>query len=419
MKRIIVNGGKKLYGEVQIPVAKNSILPILAATVLCNEKTCLKNVPMLADTISIIEILKSIGMKVEKNHSDLWVSTGKTLNCNISNKLMQSMRSSIFFLAPLIVRCKTVKVINPGGCKIGDRPIDIHLAGLQAMGVEVIKGKDGSVVCKAENGLQGANFKLRLPSVGATETLLMAAATAKGETVLENVATEPEVEDLANFLNTAGAKIYGAGTDKITIIGVEKLNGCSYTPIPDRITATTILAAVAITGGKVRLQGVKPFHITKFLEILVSAGVKLSIENDSLTIISDGNLKSIGNVKTGVYPLLATDAAPILAAMLLTSKGESVIDDTIFTNRFKCGKQFNKLKANTKNINTAIKVDGVAQLKGARLKAQDLRGGAALVVAALAAKGKSTISGYEFINRGYQDITQIFKQIGADINLIN
>ena len=302
MKRIIIKGGNQLFGSVEIPVAKNSVLPILAATILCEGETAICQVPKLSDSLSATKILQTLGADV------LWKDKKVVINCDdatgyeISEDLMQTMRSSIFFLAPLLVRCGKVKITRPGGCDLGDRPIDIHLSGLQALGTTVEEYPDGTVICTAPTGLVGTDYTLRLPSVGATETLIMAAAKAQGTTVLRNVACEPEIIDLADFLIACGANIKGAGTKVITIKGVPKLWGIVYTPIPDRITVATIMCAVALVGGNVKIKSSRPFHIDALRDLLCSAGANIVDIKEGLCIKCNKRIKGLGSLQTGTYP---------------------------------------------------------------------------------------------------------------------
>lgn len=409
-----MNGGKKLYGTANVSAAKNSVLPILAACALTKNGCTVKNAPRLSDTAAAVEILRFLGCDVsfEKNITVL----PQNLKSEIPRDLMKSMRSSIFFLAPMLCVTGMARISYPGGCDLGARPIDIHLAGLEKMGAEISVHSDGTVECTAPNGLSGCEFTLRLPSVGASETLLMAASTASGTTVLHNAAKEPEICDLADFLNACGAEITGAGTDTITIKGKNVLAGCEYTPMPDRIITSTIACAVTAAGGTVFAKNAKYSHIEALANILRPCGVSLAPENGGVLISCEKRAYAAGNVKTGTYPEFATDCAPLLAAAMLCADGATKITDTVFEKRFSCAEGFVRLGANAQVNGNSVAIRGVEKLYGANLRATDLRGGAALVIAALAAKGQSIITGCGFIDRGYENISNMFLRLGADIS---
>ncbi|MDD3430130.1 MAG: UDP-N-acetylglucosamine 1-carboxyvinyltransferase [Oscillospiraceae bacterium] len=414
MTELVVKGGRPLNGTALVPAAKNSVLPLMAASLLVHGVVHLKQVPMLADVKTSMDILQSLGAKVAWTEEKLSICADGLTSEVLEQQQMSAMRSSIFYVAPLLCRQGRVEFGPPGGCKLGSRPIDIHLDGLKALGAKV-QENEHTITCTAPKGLTGCYFKLRLPSVGATETLLMAACTAKGKTTLANVATEPEVCDLAVFLNSCGAKITGAGTGVIHIIGVPQLVGCTYIPMPDRITATTLLCAVAATGGSVDILNARIFHLCPVIAALRSAGAQINQpEKDVLRITVKEPLCGIGKISTAPYPGFATDASPLLAAALLTA-GDTTIKDTIFENRFACARQFNKMGAKTSVRRNCIKIEPVCGLHGAKVKAPDLRGGAAIVIAALAATGESRIRGLEHIERGYADIAGLFRALGAEI----
>ncbi len=414
MEKIAICGQKKLCGSVKIQGAKNSVLPILAATLLTDGVCNLKNAPRLSDVSSCALILERLGAKISLGDDVLTVKRNKNLESNISKDLMSSMRSSVFFLAPLISRTGIAAVYLPGGCVLGERPIDMHLDGLRKMGVN-IRYVDEKILCYAENGLFGTEHLLRFPSVGATETLLMAGVLAKGRTVIRNAAREPEVVDLAMFLKAAGADIVGEGTDVITIVGVERLNGCRYTIIPDRIETATFLCAAAATGGSVEVTDTRPEHVLPLCELLQKSGAQITYGNNSISLCSDAPLKGLGYIKTEVYPGFATDAAPLLAAVMLTSQGETVISDTIFTDRFRCALEFSKLGAKLMRKGNSLVIEGTHDLFGNTIRAGDLRGGAALLIAALAAKGDSVLEDSGFIRRGYENVVASYQKLGAQV----
>ena len=417
MESLHITGGKGLCGSVRIPGAKNSVLPILAASILCHGTVTLRNVPQLSDVAASLQILNSLGCAATMTGDTIQVLTGENLCSAVPPHLMSLMRSSVFYLAPVLARTGRVTISQPGGCRLGARPIDIHLAGLCAMGAQVVKTETDTIVT-APNGLHGTEFRLRFPSVGATETLLMAAAVAQGYTVLHGVAAEPEIVDLAHFLQGAGAKISGAGTSTISIEGQELLLGTQHNIGPDRIVAATVLCAVAGCGGEALLQQCDPNHLQSVIELLQKAGCVFSASGrGSMCISSDGHLLGVGTVLTGVYPAFPTDVAPLLAAALLRSSGESVLNDIIFENRFACAKGFAALGAKVRCDEQSLHLTGTPQLQGAALAAEDLRGGAALCIAAMMAQGNSVVTGVPYIARGYENIAGLFSALGAQITL--
>ena len=414
VEEILVHGGRPLFGELEMPTAKNSILPILAAAVLTRGAVCIRRAPLLQDVETSMQLLAALGCPAVRAGQDLLLSCGGPVGDTVPRPLMAAMRSSIYYLAPMLARAGRARLSFPGGCRLGARPIDIHLEGLRAMGARVITEGD-QLECEAPDGLQGARFHLRFPSVGATETLMMAAAAARGETVLTGVAREPEIRDLADFLNACGGKVRGAGTGRIIIRG-GPLHGCEYTPIPDRITAQTVLCAGAICGGELLLRRTPFEPVRPLADFLAQAGCKVRrLDHDRVSLVSDGRLSALGELSTGVYPSFATDAGPLLAAAMLTADGTTRLRETIFTNRFACSTQFSKMGADLRCQGSVLEIRGVLALRGARMEASDLRGGAALVIAALAAEGESRIGGMEYIRRGYEDIGGMFGALGAVI----
>ncbi len=416
MKDIIVEGKKCLNGSVEIPGAKNSALPLIAASVLFKTNVTLCNVPNLSDVKTAIEILNVLGCKTRFNKKTLSINASSVVNTCIPENLMQTMRSSLFFLAPILVRKKKACITTPGGCKLGSRPIDIHLDGLESMGAKVVCNDLGEITLTAKNGLKGTDFTLKFPSVGATETLIMAAVLATGKSVLRGVAKEPEIEDLIRFLQSGGAKIAGAKTDVLYIEGVKNLHEAQHTVCPDRITTSTVMCAVAACGGEVLVLNCNPEHVSSVFSYLNILGCQtINTGANSICVSSGGPKCGIGNVFTDIYPAFSTDAAPILMAACLRAKGQSVCTDTIFENRFACAKEFNALGANAKTNANKIIINGAGELYGAKITAHDLRGGAALVVAAMQANGISKISNTHFIARGYEDIVTLFNVLGANI----
>ena len=417
MESLHITGGKSLCGCVRIPGAKNSVLPILAASILCHGAVSLRNVPQLSDVAASLQILHSLGCEATMTGDTVQVLPGENLCSAVPPHLMRLMRSSVFYLAPVLARTGRAAISQPGGCRLGARPIDIHLAGLCAMGAQVTETETETIVT-APNGLHGTEFRLRFPSVGATETLLMAAATAKGYTVLHGVATEPEIVDLARFLQGAGAKISGAGTSTISVEGQELLLGTQHSIGPDRIVTATVLCAVAGCGGEVLVQQCDANQVKSVIELLQKAGCVFSASGrGSMCIASDGCLSGVGDVFTGVYPAFPTDAAPLVAAALLKARGETTLTDTIFENRFACAKGFAALGANVRCKKESLYLAGMQHLQGTALAAEDLRGGAALCIAAMMAQGDSIVTGVPYIARGYENIAALFAQLGAQITL--
>lgn len=409
-------GGKKLCGKLDLPTAKNSILPIMAASMLCTGEVILNDCPHISDVDVSIQILKALGCKASFVGKNIHINADNVEYTAIPSALMGAMRSSVFYLAPLLVRMGKVKFHTPGGCRLGIRPIDIHLDGLQHLGA-TITNYDDSTEIAAPNGLYGGDYTLRVPSVGATETLMMAAVKSRGDTVLRGAATEPEICDLAAFLNANGAKIKGAGTGVIQISPTKELGYSKpHTLNKDRITAATVLFAVAAVGGDVTVCGGDTQHYRATLRVLKDMGCELDIKNDSVHIFSDKRLIAQKHIYTDVYPAFCTDAAPLAAAALLTAQGESNVIDTIFENRFVCTSGFADLGANAVRNGRALCIQG-ARLYGADLEAPDLRGGAALAIAAMCADGESTLKGISHIKRGYEDFAGMFAGLGARIKL--
>lgn len=413
-----VRGGRPLTGEVRLPAAKNSVLPLLAACVLCSGPVLLRGVPPLADVRQSILLLRALGCRVEWRGEDLSILPPKQKpSGELPAGPVQAMRSSVFYLAPVLHAAGRVSMPMPGGCDLGPRPIDIHLDGLVRMGARVYWQQGTLCIESPPAGLHGADITLRLPSVGATETLLMAAVRAHGTTVLRGAACEPEITDLAAFLRGCGAHISGAGSPVIWVQGAVGLGGADHIPIPDRIVAATLAAAVAGAGGEVSMERCEGGALGPVLEVLRTAGCEVSGKGGRLCIARSGPLHGVGRVYTGVYPAFATDAAPVIAAGLLTAQGSSAFEDTIFENRFSCAEGFAAMGGQVRRAGRALEITGVRQLHGADAAAQDLRGGAALVVAALAAQGESRISGLSHIRRGYEDIGALFRGLGGMLEL--
>ena len=410
----IITGGRPLQGRVEVPAAKNSVLPLLAAALLCSGPVRLQNVPRLTDVEDCLALLWGVGCTAGWQGAELVVQ-GQPVRTDLAPEAAGRMRASILFCAPLLARLGRVSTVLPGGCRIGARPIDLHLQGLAQMGVRQLPAAPGRLVLYAPAGLRGAEICLAFPSVGATETLLLAAATAQGQTVLHGAAREPEITDLAAFLNACGGCVQGAGTDTIRVQGRRCLAGCTFAPVADRIIASTLACAAAAAGGWVELAGCAPGLYAPLLEILEQMGCTVERARDAAAISRFGALRGAGAVHTGPYPALATDAAPLLAAVMLCAQGESSLQDRVFEHRFACADGFAALGAKVRVAERTLYVQPAGALHGANLTAPDLRGGAALVLAALAARGSSRLGGTEFILRGYADLDRLLAGLGAQI----
>jgi UDP-N-acetylglucosamine 1-carboxyvinyltransferase len=412
-KTLVITGGRPLCGTVDVPSAKNSVLPLLAASVLCETPVRLKHVPQLSDVARCLAILETLGYVARQEGDDVTVRPDTIRTASLPAGPVGAMRASVLFLAPVLAKAGRVETGMPGGCRLGPRPIDIHLDGLVHMGATV-KWKADRLILEAPRGLRGVDYTLRFPSVGATETLLLAAARAHGPTVLRGVACEPEVRDLADFLSACGVHISGAGSSVICVSGAKSLQGTVFTPLPDRIVAATAACAAASAGGQAVLRRCDPFAFSPVLAALRQAGCEVDLRGpDEVMVARSGELKGIGRIFTGVYPAFPTDAAPLLAAALLSGHSESSIEDTVFENRFACATGFSALGANVSVSGRAIEIRPVERLHGAEVQASDLRGGAALAVAALAAQGETKIAEAEYILRGYEDIAQLLRDLGA------
>ena len=481
---LIITGGMPLNGTVHIPAAKNSVLPLLAAALLCNGTVRFLQVPHLADVDTSVELLQGAGCTARWQGSDITVQgvpstcrlapeaaarmrasilfcapllarlgrvetvrflqvphladvdtsvellqgagctarwqgsditvQGVPSTCRLAPEAAARMRASILFCAPLLARLGRVETVLPGGCRIGARPVDLHLSGLAQMGVHC-REEGARLILTAPAGLHGADITLGFPSVGATETLLLAAAAAQGETVLRGAAREPEISDLAAFLNRCGGCVQGAGTSTIRVQGRRMLYSCSFAPMADRIVASTLACACAAAGGRVELTGCRPETYAPLLEILEQMGCRVETGPESAVITRLGALHGAGRVFTGVYPALATDAAPLLAAAMLAADSASSIEDVVFERRFGCAEGFAAFGAAVQVQGRTLDIRPVRQLQGACARAADLRGGAALVVAALAARGRSRITDTGYIDRGYAGFAQMLAELGAQI----
>ncbi len=416
MAELLVLGGNTLNGKLKIGGAKNSILPILAASILTNKTVEIRDCPDIVDVRNMLKILELLGCGVEWNEDRLLIDTGTAERWDMPEDLAKVLRSSIFMLGPIVGRFKKALFYFPGGCEIGLRPIDMHLKGLRELNVHISE-EYGKIICEGSL-LKGAEIVLDYPSVGATENILMAAVFAEGRTVIRNAAREPEVVDLQNFINLMGGRVWGAGSSTITIEGVKSLGSVTYKAIPDRIVAGTYLVAAAITGGNVYLENVYPEHMYAILSKLKEAGCILDVGQSSIHIIGPKTPKEMQMIETLPYPGFPTDMQAQMFALATVCEGTSIIIENVFENRFKHAAELAKMGANiTIKDRTAI-VRGVNRLTGADINAKDLRAGAALVLAALRAEGISRISGLNYIQRGYEDLVGDLCSLGADLKTV-
>jgi len=414
MKSYIIEGGKKLEGTVKISGSKNASLPILAATILSEKTNKLYNVPQIKDTKTTLEILKLLGCKIKQNSGKIEINSKHITKTEIPEHLMREMRSTVIMAGALLGRFKEVTFSYPGGCDIGSRPIDLHINAFKKLGVEITE-EAGFIKCKA-NKIIGTNIDLDFPSVGATENIILATVLSTGSTTINNAAMEPEIIDMVQFLKKMGAKIQGEGTNQIIIDGVEKLSGVSYNIMPDRIEAGTILCAVAATGGNVTLDNVMPEHLTAVINKLEETGCKIEINNKKITLNAPKKLKSI-DIKTMTYPGFPTDLQQIFATMLVKASGTSIIVENIFESRYKYISELRKMGAKvTVEGKTAI-IKGTRKINATTVVCTDLRGGAALVIAGLMAKGKSRVENIGYIQRGYENLENKLGSLGAKIKL--
>ena len=415
MLNYIINGKQKLEGEVLISGSKNSALPIIAASILNGKIVKLYNVPQIEDTKMMIEILKSIGCKVKAQNSKIVIDSSSIKKCEIPDELMRKIRSSVILVGALLARFKKAIFSYPGGCDIGTRPIDLHLKGFEKMQIQIHQ-ENGKVNCKTEE-IVGDKINLDFPSVGATENLILASIFAKGTTTIENAAREPEIIDLQEFLNKMGAKVKGAGTSKIEIDGVKELKEVSYNIMPDRIEAGTFLCIGAATRGNIVLKGVEPLHLTPVIEKLEEANCKINIDKNEIEIIGPRRLKAV-DIKTMPYPGFPTDMQSIFATTMLLAKGTSVIIENIFENRFRYTQELIRMGAKiTVEGRTAI-IKGTRKITATKVKVPDLRGGAAMILAGLIANGETEIEDIRYILRGYENIDEKLRKLGAQIEIV-
>lgn len=412
MSKFIIQGGKKLEGEINISGSKNAALPIIAATVLNSGTTTLYNVPDIQDVNTMFEILKKIGATIKRKNNKIIINTNKVHTYEIPDDLMRQMRSSVILAGALIGKYHKAKFSCPGGCDIGSRPIDLHLKGFEKLGVD-IKEEYGEIYCNTEK-IIGAQIHLDFPSVGATENIILASCLGEGTTVITNAAREPEIADMIKYLNKMGAKINGAGTDKIEIIGVKRLSEVSYNIMPDRIEAGTYLVAGAITSGNIKLLNINSQHIEPILNKLDEANCRLNINKSEIEIIAPKRVKSV-DIKTMPYPGFPTDMQSIFGALLIMAKGTSVITENIFESRYKYAQELIRMGAKINVEGRTAIIKGTKRIQGANVVATDLRGGASLVVAGLYAKGITQVDNVHYILRGYEKMDEKLKKLGAQI----
>lgn len=419
MEKLIVKGGNRLVGAVKTSGAKNAVLPIIAASILGTTPSHLDEVPMLEDVHTISEVLKCLGLSVEcspeKNVLD--IDSTEITSYEAPYELVRTMRASFLVMGPLLARIGKARISMPGGCAIGARPIDIHLKGFEALGVKIEQGH-GYIEASAPEGLKGTSIYFDFPSVGATENIMMAASLADGTTILENVAEEPEIVDLANYLNKMGAKIRGAGTDTIRIEGVDKLHGADYTIIPDRIEAGTYMIAAAMTGGDVVVENVLPEHQKPLIAKLREAGAVVEEDIDKVRVIGQNPLKAV-SIKTLPYPGFPTDMQAQMMAMMVIAEGRSKVTETVFENRFMHVVELNRMGAQISTEGRSAVIDGPSKLTGCDVRATDLRAGAAMILAGLVAEGTTRIGDLHHIDRGYENIVAKLKNLGADIERVD
>ncbi|MDS9472266.1 UDP-N-acetylglucosamine 1-carboxyvinyltransferase [Sporosarcina pasteurii] len=420
MDKIIIKGGRKLSGNVRVEGAKNAVLPVLAAALLASEgKNVIRDVPNLSDVTTISAVLKSLNAKVETDadNNEVTIDSESTLFSEAQFEYVRKMRASILVMGPLLARNGFARVALPGGCAIGSRPIDQHLKGFEAMGAEITFGH-GFVEAKAENGLKGAKIYLDFPSVGATENIMTAAALAKGTTIIENAAKEPEIVNLANFINEMGGKVIGAGTDSIRIEGVSKLYGTTHHIIPDRIETGTFMVAAAITGGDIIIENAVPEHNAALISKMGEMGVNIVEVDEGVRVYAEYPLKSV-DLKTMPHPGFPTDMQSQMMALMLTATGTGVITETVFENRFMHVEEFRRMNGSVKIEGRSVVLEGPSKLQGAEVAATDLRAAAALILAGLAAEGVTRVTELSHLDRGYVNFHQKLEALGADIERVS
>ena len=419
MENLIISGGIRLDGKTRLQGSKNSSLPILAACAAVNGISVIHNCPRITDVDIAVAILERLGCRVSREGGTVTVDSGD-INCSaIPEELMSEMRSSIIFLGALLARFGRGSATLPGGCEIGLRPIDMHIAAFRSMGV-VIEESGGSMECTAPNGLAPCRISLSFPSVGATENIILASLAAKGETVITNAAREPEIKDLADFLNECGAKIIGAGQSVIRIYGGRRLTGAEHRVIPDRIVASTYMACAAVTGGRAVVTEVEREHLAPVVPVFEGCGCKIDFVNGEMSVTAPKRAERIKYLRTMPYPGFPTDSQALVTAVAATARGTSIISERVFENRFRHVPELIKMGADIRVEDSCVAVvEGVPSLHGAKVTASDLRGGSALIAAALGARGESVIDVVRHVLRGCEDVCGNLSRLGADIKVIN
>ncbi len=414
MAYLFTAGGSSLTGNVKLQGSKNAVLPIMAASILCSDECVISNCPDLSDVRCALDILNELGCSAKLENNVLTINSKGMSRCEISSELMKKMRSSVMFAGAMLSRCGSAIISRPGGCEIGARPIDMHLSAFRKLGAYVKEESDKTVIYADK--LCGTDINLPFPSVGATENIMLASCVAEGETTVYNAAKEPEIVDLQNFLNKCGACVSGGGSDIIHIKGVKKLHGTKHTVIPDRIACATYIFAAAAAGGDVTVENCNPFHLEAVCDVLEKMNCIIYKNSDSIRVIRDKKLKAPEYVKAGVYPYFPTDAQPLLAAAACVAEGKTIICDNVFPDRFGYTSELKKLGADIEQTKDGtISIGGKQKLNGTNICAKELRGGAALIIASLAAMGESMIDGLCYIDRGYEHIENNFSGLGAKI----
>lgn len=417
MEKIIVRGGKRLYGTVKVEGAKNAVLPVLAATLLASDgKSVIRDVPTLSDVYTINEVLRNLNAEVAFDNNTVVVDASRVLKEEAPFEYVRKMRASVLVMGSLLARNGRARVALPGGCAIGSRPIDQHLKGFEAMGAKVKVG-NGFIEAEVDGRLKGAKIYLDFPSVGATENIMMAATLAKGTTIIENVAKEPEIVDLANFLNKMGANVRGAGTGTLRIEGVDVLFGADHNIIPDRIEAGTFMVASAITGGNVLVQGAVPEHLSSLIAKMEEMGVTIIEEGDGVRVIGPDKLKAV-DIKTMPHPGFPTDMQSQMMALLLRAQGTSMITETVFENRFMHVEEFRRMNADIKIEGRSVILNGPSNLQGAEVTSTDLRAAAALILTGLVSEGNTRVTELKHLDRGYVNFHGKLASLGADIERV-
>ena len=417
MEKIIVRGGQRLYGTVKVEGAKNAVLPVLAATLLASDgKSVIRDVPTLSDVYTINEVLRNLNAEVAFDNNTVVVDASRVLKEEAPFEYVRKMRASVLVMGSLLARNGRARVALPGGCAIGSRPIDQHLKGFEAMGAKVKVG-NGFIEAEVDGRLKGAKIYLDFPSVGATENIMMAASLAQGTTIIENVAKEPEIVDLANFLNKMGARVKGAGTGTLRIEGVDVLFGADHAIIPDRIEAGTFMVAAAITGGDVLVRGAVPEHLSSLIAKMEEMGVKIHEEADGVRVIGPDRLKAV-DIKTMPHPGFPTDMQSQMMALLLRAEGTSMITETVFENRFMHVEEFRRMNADIKIEGRSVILNGPSNLQGAEVSATDLRAAAALILTGLVSEGVTRVTELKHLDRGYVDFHGKLAGLGADIERV-